>query len=250
MGQQPVLALHAAGIAGQRAVLANDPVTGNDHGYPVRADGRPHRAHGIGTPETFGHGLIVGGVAKRNRAQFSPDPSLEIGARGVQGDVESMTGALEVFGNFAGSLARVFVFAQYGACPQALLQVAAFALDPFGTGKFEQADALVRGADVHGAKRRGKALAADEGHGVSPGFVAGCPQVLASVTDPSRETFRGQLIHPDPGANALADFCSVLLWCSGSWTCYHQQLDLTASSGWAQTLSNNSPVHDAMELSS
>ncbi len=71
--QQMLLALEAAGIAGQRAVAANHPMAGHKDRYRIAADGsahRPHRRRRADLPSQF---TIGAGAAAPDGSQRRPD---------------------------------------------------------------------------------------------------------------------------------------------------------------------------------
>jgi hypothetical protein len=105
VGEQLLLALHAAGVAPHAAVGADDPVARADDGQRVGADGGAQRLDPVARDAELGGQLAVGDRrAVLDRVQGLPDPLLEFGA--ARGEIEAEGGQLpgEVRGELADHL--------------------------------------------------------------------------------------------------------------------------------------------------
>ena len=77
-----LLALESAGIAGQRAVAADHPVTGHENRHRITADRRTHRPHSRRRSDLSCKLTISAGAAASDGLQRGPDPLLK--GRAVQ----------------------------------------------------------------------------------------------------------------------------------------------------------------------
>ena len=80
--QQPLLAVHAAGVARQAAIGPNDAVAGPHDGQRVLPIGRPHGPHRFRVVQQLGHVEVGGRAAVANAPQRLPHLPLKIGAEG------------------------------------------------------------------------------------------------------------------------------------------------------------------------
>jgi hypothetical protein len=88
VGEQLLLAFHAAGVTSHAAVRADDPVARTDDGQRVGADRGAQRLDPVARDVEPGGQLAVGGRrAVRDRVQGLPDPLLEFGT--ARGEVEA-----------------------------------------------------------------------------------------------------------------------------------------------------------------
>ena len=87
VGEQPLFAMEAAAVAGERAVGADDAMAGHDDADRVRSVGKADGADGAGTADALGKLAVADGFGRGNFAQGSPDFALEGGAGGGGGDV-------------------------------------------------------------------------------------------------------------------------------------------------------------------
>src|SRR3954464_5642465 len=95
--EEGLLALDAAGVAGEGAVGADHPVAGDDDRDGVAAVGQADRAGGgVGLAEPLRDRAVRRGVAVADLEQLSPDGLLEVAPRRVEGEVELLEVALEV----------------------------------------------------------------------------------------------------------------------------------------------------------
>src|SRR5262249_32620354 len=95
--QQPALAVEAAAIAGERAVLADHAVAGHDDRDRIAAVDHADRAHRVGTADGLCELAVAPGGAGRNPAQRRPYLPLEHRAAAVDGNVvESREVAAEI----------------------------------------------------------------------------------------------------------------------------------------------------------
>src|SRR5690242_8945580 len=105
MGEQLLLAFHAAGVASHAAVRADDPVARADDGQRVGADRGAQRLDPVARDVEPGGQLTVGGRRSvRDRVQGLPDPLLEFGAARGEVEAEDASLAREVLGELAGHL--------------------------------------------------------------------------------------------------------------------------------------------------
>jgi hypothetical protein len=86
--EEGTLAVHAAGVAGQRAVGADDPVARHDDRHGVAADCVAGRPGGTGHPGSFGDVPVRHGLAERDAAEHLPDPALEVRPHELELEVE------------------------------------------------------------------------------------------------------------------------------------------------------------------
>src|SRR2546423_1860888 len=93
VGEQLLLAFHAAGVTPHAAVRADDPVARADDGQRVGADRGAQRLDPVARDVEPGGQLTVGGRrAVRDRVQGLPDPLLEFGS--VRHEVEAEDASL------------------------------------------------------------------------------------------------------------------------------------------------------------
>src|SRR5688500_14875958 len=97
MCEQPLLALDAAAVTGQRSVRSDDAMAGNDHRNRVCAVRRADRANRRGSSDALRELGIGDRVAVGNAQQLVPDRELELGAAQSQRNVESLPFTSEVF---------------------------------------------------------------------------------------------------------------------------------------------------------
>src|SRR5664280_2717482 len=71
--QQPLLAVETAGVAGERAIAADDTMTRNDDGDGVVSDRSAHRVCRLGTVDRHGNVPVAFRLAKRDFSQRLPD---------------------------------------------------------------------------------------------------------------------------------------------------------------------------------
>src|SRR5690349_8705332 len=107
VGEQLLLAFHAAGVTSNAAVRADDPVAWTDDGQRVGADRGAQRLDPVARDVEPGGQLAVGGRrAVRDRVQGLPDPLLEFGAARGEVQAEFASLAREVLGELAGHLSE------------------------------------------------------------------------------------------------------------------------------------------------
>ncbi len=94
--EQRLLARETAAVAGERAVLADDSVAGDDDGHGRLPDTRTHRANEVGPADAACELRIADRRAVRNLEQPLPDGQLELRADEVERDVERPPLAREV----------------------------------------------------------------------------------------------------------------------------------------------------------
>ncbi len=154
-----LLARQATPVADQGAILADDPMTGDDDGDAVGAIGRRHGANGTRVGEDPGFVLVADGLAVGNVAQYRPDALLERGTRCEERYAEDAPDTLEIFGDFVLGLAGALVLAGEDVGGHQPAEVVTLALQAGRVGEFEQADAQGAGNDFHGAQRRVETVA-------------------------------------------------------------------------------------------
>ena len=154
--------MNAAAVAGELAVLADDAVAGDEDGDGIGTVGSSDGAHAGRMADVGRQCLLVRARAVGGGAQCRPDALPEIAADGVQGDGEITPCAGEVFTEFGGGLAGMFVFAEGNLAAEVAFELAAFVCDARRAGKFKQTDTARAGADVEIAEGAHDALA-DEG---------------------------------------------------------------------------------------
>lgn len=97
MTQQPLLALHATGIAGQGTVASDDAMAGNDNANGIRAIGGPHRTRGACAAQLLRELAVMHDLPAGNGPQRLPHFTLERGAsRGGGECIDDAEIALEV----------------------------------------------------------------------------------------------------------------------------------------------------------
>src|SRR6266566_7792651 len=103
MFKKPSLAFHAAAVAGEGAVRADDAVTGNDDANGIGAIGETDCPDGGGAADAFGEFAIGDGGAERNLSQSLPNLTLKGRAVGFYGQVvDRGKGSGEVVADGAG----------------------------------------------------------------------------------------------------------------------------------------------------
>lgn len=95
-GQEPVLGLQAACIAGQAAVGANHSMTGEKEGQRVGSDGGGHRSDGAGLIQAGRQCPVSPDLSVRDPGEGLPDVALEGRPGGPQGKVEITSRADEI----------------------------------------------------------------------------------------------------------------------------------------------------------
>src|SRR5882757_8833080 len=99
--QQARLRLKAAAEAGERAVRADHPMTGDDDRDRVGAVGPAHRAGGAGAADLFCDLAVAAGLAEGDPLQRIPDRALEGRPLGGEREVEIVARAGEVLRELA-----------------------------------------------------------------------------------------------------------------------------------------------------
>src|SRR5688500_9731224 len=94
--EQSTLARKAAGVAGQRPVLADHAVAGDDDRKRVLSVGGAYRAHGSRFADRARDRRIGGGRAVWNRAERRPDATLELRADRGEREIERAAPAVEI----------------------------------------------------------------------------------------------------------------------------------------------------------
>ena len=154
--------MDAAAVAGQCTVFADDAVAGDEDSDGIGTVGSSDGAHSGRMADVGRQCLIVRGRAVGDGAQCRPDALPEIAADGVQGDGEIAPCTGEVFAEFSGGLAGMFILAGGNRAAEVAFELAAFACDALRVNKLEQTDTARAGADVEIAEGAQDALA-DEG---------------------------------------------------------------------------------------
>src|SRR5580704_567625 len=112
--EQPAFALDPAAVAGERAVGADDSMTGDDDANRIGAVGQAHRSYRGGTAEACGEVSVGNGRAARDLAQGTPEVALEGRACGRDGQgIDGMQLAGKVAGDGVGQAARVALRLQF-----------------------------------------------------------------------------------------------------------------------------------------
>src|ERR1700730_8961716 len=75
--EQPLLALQAAAVAGQRSVRTDDPMARNQDGNGIAAVREPHRPRGIRIADAPRQFTVAPGFPIRNFRECTPDALLE-----------------------------------------------------------------------------------------------------------------------------------------------------------------------------
>ncbi len=88
--QQFDLAVDAAGVAGRRAVAADDPMTRYDDRHRVAGDGRTDRAHCARTPDVAGDVAVAARGTRLDAQQCVPDRALKRRSEQIQRNVENL----------------------------------------------------------------------------------------------------------------------------------------------------------------
>src|SRR5579871_227439 len=86
--EQPLLALEPPAKAHQRAVGADDAVTGHDDRDGVSPVRKSDRTHCLGIPDSLGETAVAQGLAERDRDECPPDALLEDRALESQRQIE------------------------------------------------------------------------------------------------------------------------------------------------------------------
>src|SRR6266404_7238844 len=97
MREQPLLALQAAAVAGQRAVRTDDPMARNQDGNGIAAVREPHRPRCIRIADALRQLTVAPGCPVRNFSERTPYALLELGSLQVQRQIEVAAGSREVF---------------------------------------------------------------------------------------------------------------------------------------------------------
>src|SRR5260370_12390395 len=92
---QLALAIGAPPIAGERSVVAHDPMARDGDGDGVRRACLRHRARRISTADAFGDLRVAHGRADWDRPQRLPDALLEGGSVAVEREIESARRGLD-----------------------------------------------------------------------------------------------------------------------------------------------------------
>ena len=119
--------MNAAAVAGQRTVFTDDAVAGDEDGDGIGTVGSGDGTRGGRMADVGRECLIVRGRAVGDGAECHPDTLPEIAADGVQGDGKIAPCAGEVFAEFGGGLAGMFVLAEGNRAAEVAFELAAFA---------------------------------------------------------------------------------------------------------------------------
>ena len=104
VGEEPLLAVHSAAVAGEGTVGADDAMAGNDDGDGVAAVCAADGAAGGGIADAAGLLGIAAGLAEGDGLEVFPGAGFEIGSLEEEGDGKFAAMPGEIFGKLAAGL--------------------------------------------------------------------------------------------------------------------------------------------------